>query len=73
MNSLLRGLSLNLLLRNFFAGVFFMGSLYRGGLFQNIGLTASEGIAAGAFMALVMGSLVYGIPRYTTKFEGGNG
>ena len=40
-----------------------MGSVYRGGLFQGLNLTASEGIAGGVFMALVMGSIVYGLHR----------
>ncbi len=63
MNSTLKGISLNLLLRNFFAGVFFLGSIYRGGVISKGDLSLAEILASGTLLALVAGTLVYAIHR----------
>ena len=59
MNSTLKGISLNLLLRNFFSGAFFLGSIYRGGLVSETNLN----IIGFTLGALISGSIVYGIHR----------
>ncbi len=59
MHSSLKGISLNLLLRNFFSGVFFLGAIYRGGIISSGDLT----LTGWTLLALVAGTMVYAIHR----------